>query len=159
MKGSLLLGLLIVLTVPGTAFSQPPTTRSLHSDLRATVDTIDNDNSCCVLARHVSGSKNIPGLGSLSYSGEVDLVQLGGIRSSYLFLQFDDGAGDTFQISGPSEQVSITEPPPPGNWSISNGTGSFATLSGTGTYTLDFNIDDTGVDPIKVSLDGTYSTS
>jgi hypothetical protein len=159
MKASLLLGLLIVLTIPGTALAERPSTRSIHSNLRATVNTIDNDNSCCVLARHVTGSENVPGLGKLSYSGEIDLVQPGGTRESYLFLQFDDGGGDTFQIYGPSDQVSITEQPPPGNWSINNGTGSFATLTGTGTYTLQFNIEDTSVNPIRVTLDGTYSTS
>ena len=47
-------------------------------------------------------------------------------------LEKGDGAGNTFQISGPSDQVSITEQPPPGNWSISNGTGAFATLLNRG---------------------------
>jgi hypothetical protein len=159
MRGSLLLGLLAALMIPATALARHPTTRSVHSNLRAPVGTIDNDNSCCVMARHVTGSTNIPGLGKLSYSGEVDVVQIEGTRDAYLFLQFDDGAGDTFQMFGPSEQVPITEQPPPGNWSIDNGTGSFAALTGSGTYALDFNVDDTTVDPIRVRLEGTYSTS
>ena len=160
MKRLVLAGMLFVLTA-STSLAGPNDSRSFHRHLKLTVTVVDNDNSCCVLARHLQGADTIPTFGHLAAGGEYDVVSPPGSPSSYsyLLIQFSDGKGDGFAISGPSPTFDHQAQPPLATWSViaGSGTGSFANITGSGTYTADFDVNDTTLKTIRLSLDGTLT--
>jgi hypothetical protein len=160
MKGLLVAALLFVLTA-STSLAGPNGARSFHRHLKLTVTVIDNDNSCCVLARHLRGADTIPTFGHLAAGGEYDIVSPPDSPSSYsyLLIQFSDGSGDGFAISGSSPAFDHGAQPPLATWSViaGSGTGSFANIAGTGTYTADFDANDTTLRTIRLSIDGTLT--
>jgi hypothetical protein len=101
-----------------------------------------NANSCCVVESDLDGTATIPSLGRVNYTGHYDVIVHDNLDlgtqglSSHLDLTFTAANGDTFEVIADSGDFNFGEDPPPATWGISNASGRFSGLSGSGTYTV-----------------------
>jgi hypothetical protein len=109
---------------------------------------------CCGTTWTFDGRGTVPTLGALSFSGGHDRGVLPGesleVSTVQLILAFRNG--DALTLVGRTTWP-IGDPAPVLSWSLTGGTGRFASASGSGTYGVDV-VDDT----VKVTLTGTLTT-
>jgi hypothetical protein len=140
MKRVVLLGAVVALMAwAGTASAAAPP-RSIDVTASANVTRIWNANSCCALEFVFDGTAKIPSLGRLKFTGVLDLVAHYVPPAPYLTsglnMTFVAGNGDTFRVSGVSDPFGFDDPPPTAPWAISDATGRFSKVGGSGSYTV-----------------------
>jgi hypothetical protein len=142
----------MLVSVPtASSLRAEPTPPNFKVSLVGTI--VDGGSTCCITFWFFEGSAVVPMLGLVTFEGE---WAQGGVQFSdpplrhrSLSLRLESSTGDTLLLSGVTQWLA-TEPMPPLTWTVSEGTGRFASYSGSGTYTT-ANVDGT----VRITLSGT----
>jgi hypothetical protein len=153
--------IIVVLTATAAIAAGAPASASaapakLNTTLTGTITW--STGWCCGSYFEFEGRAVLRGLGAFTFTGTWTRGCSGlpdpttvCFRQLTLELRAVDGA--TLSLSGHNEWVHPLEPPPPQlTWSITGGTGRFADLSGSGTYTVE------QADNLIISLAGTLQS-
>jgi hypothetical protein len=143
-----------------SALAQPPTGKKVHATIAPSTLTAEPQTSGAFIAWDISGETHFPRFGHLPYSGFIGEGQSlnTGLHDEEIRLTFTDEAGDSFELRGFSPLANPT--PLTGTWTITGGTGSFAGVTGSGTYTFQSNVFETfplTASDARIDLDGTIS--
>jgi hypothetical protein len=132
----LVCAVLLFAGVAGTA-SASPASHDINSTTSAQATYVDVHSGMAV-CWNLQGATVIPTLGRTSFTGQYCVVGPNFLDGSFIeevTLAFSKDNGQ-FTISGSTVSPNAAQTPPPGTWTLSEATGHFAGLAGSGPLTF-----------------------
>jgi hypothetical protein len=140
MRRVVLLAAIIALSATASTTAGAEPSRTIDETFTTDVSLVWNAHSCCTIERVVTGTTSFGSFGRLAVDGTYDLVahyvepEPG--MTGALALTFESRNGDSFTVTGSSDTFAFGEFPPAAAWEITDSTGRFADMQGSGTYTI-----------------------